>query len=199
MKDEILEKSGELFWSIGYKSVTMDDIANEMGISKKTIYKFFKNKEELVEASTTLMHQTCHQVIDTIVEQGHNPIKEKFEIKKMFKEMFKNADTSPIYQLRKYYPKIHERVMAKEMVIFSECISNNIERGIEQGYFRKDVDIKYAVQFYFAIIFFIHDNIPMSQINEAEFKALEYHTRAIATEKGIQELEEQIENYLLTN
>lgn len=194
MKNDILEKAGELFWRIGYKSVTMDDIANDMGISKKTIYKYFKNKEILVEESTNLMHESCHQVIDTIVEQGYNPIKENFEIKKMFKEMFQNADSSPIYQLKKYYPKIHQKVMTKEMGTFYECMKNNINRGIEQKYYREDINIDYVVQFYLALVFHIHENIPMNRINEVELKALEYHTRAIATAKGREELEYQLNN-----
>lgn len=194
MKEEILEKAGELFFKIGYKSVTMDDIASEMGISKKTIYKFFKNKEVLIEESVNLMHEACHQVIDTITAQGHNPIKENFEVKKMFKEMFQNADTSPIYQLKKYYPKIYDKVMAKEMVIFYDCIKENIESGIELGYYRKSIDIENTVKFYFALVFFIHENMPMNEIQIVELKALEYHTRAIATEKGIEELEKHLNN-----
>ena len=192
MKDKILEKAGDLFWRIGYKSVTMDDIANEMGISKKTIYKFFKNKEILIQESTNLIHDSCHKAIDKIVAQRHNPIKENFEIKKMFKEMFQNAGSSPIYQLKKYYPKIHSKVMTKEMITFSECIANNINKGIAQGYYRKDVNVDNVVQFYFALVFYIYENMPMSSINAIEINALEYHTRAIATSKGIDELEQQL-------
>jgi len=196
MKEEILEKAGDLFWRIGYKSVTMDDIANDMGISKKTIYKYFKNKEVLIEASTNSTHSACHQIIDTIVAQDHNPIKENFEIKKMFKEMFQNAGSSPIYQLKKYYPKIHQKVMSKEMGTFSECIKNNIIKGIEQGYYSNEIDIEYVTQFYFALVFYIHENVSMEKINDIEIKALVYHTRAIATTRGREELELQLNNYI---
>ncbi|NER13072.1 TetR family transcriptional regulator [Leptobacterium flavescens] len=195
MKEEILEKAGEMFLKLGFKSVTMDDIANEMAMSKKTLYKYFKNKEVLVEESTSMMHEACHMGIQMITDQGYNPIRENFEIKKMFKEMFKNADSSPIFQLKKYYPKIHERVMCKEMGAFSECVKQNINRGIEQGYYREQIDIDLCIQFYFAIVFSIHENAETENRPEFEVLALEYHTRAIATEKGITELENQLLNY----
>ncbi len=82
--------------------------------------------------------------------------------------------------------------MTKEMITFSECIANNINKGIAQGYYRKDVNVDNVVQFYFALVFYIYENMPMSSINAIEINALEYHTRAIATSKGIDELEQQL-------
>ena len=194
MKEDILKKAGELFLNLGFKSVTMDDIANELGISKKTIYKYFKNKDVLVDESTTIIQETCHQVIEIIIEQNHNPIKETFEIKKMFREMFKNAGSSPIYQLKKYYPKTHEKVISREMCAFSDCITDNIKKGIEQGYYRADTEVEHAVQFYFAIVFYIHENYTLNEVTDIEIKALEYHTRAIATPEGLEELKIQLNN-----
>lgn len=195
MREKILHKAGEMFLKLGFKSVTMDDIATELGVSKKTIYKYFANKLTLVEEATIEMHESCLGMINLIVDQGHNPIKENFEVKKMFKEMFQTADSSPVYQLRKYYPMIHERVMQKEMVAFTACIRSNIEKGIEEGYYRPTENIELYVQFYFAVVFSIHENtVENYKIPELERIALEYHTRAIATEKGIQELEKQLYN-----
>jgi AcrR family transcriptional regulator len=194
MREKILHKAGEMFLNLGYKSVTMDDIASEMGVSKKTIYKYFDNKLNLVEVATIDMHESCLSMINMIVDQGHNPIKENFEIKEMFKEMFQTADSSPIYQLKKYYPKIHEKVMKKEMVAFSACIRSNLERGIEEGYYRAEMNIELYIQFYFSLVFFIHESTgDNNKIPELEHEALEYHTRAIATEKGIKELKKQLE------
>lgn len=195
MREKILHKAGEMFLNLGYKSVTMDDIASEMGVSKKTIYKYFENKLSLVEEATIGMHESCLTMINMIVDQGHNPIKENFEVKKMFKEMFQTADSSPVYQLKKYYPRIHEKVMKKEMVAFSACIRSNLERGIEEGYYRSEMDVELYIQFYFSLVFGIHEStVENHKIPELEREALEYHTRAIATEKGIRELEKQLQN-----
>lgn len=196
MKDKILEKAAEMFLTLGYKSVTMDDIASELGISKKTLYKYFDNKLRLVEETTIGMHESCLHMVYAIVEEGNNPIQENFKIKKMFKEMFKNASSSPIYQLKKYYPKIHEKVMRKEMMAFSECIHSNLEKGIQEGYYRSNINIELYTKFYFSLVFGIHESaIENYKIPELEKEALIYHTRAIATEKGIQELENQLHTY----
>jgi AcrR family transcriptional regulator len=111
MKDKIIEKASELFLKLGFKSVTMDDIAGEMCISKKTIYKYFCNKEVLIEESTSLVHEQVHHIINTTVSKNYNAIKENFEIRKMFKEMFKSSDSSPAFQLKKHYPEIFQNVM----------------------------------------------------------------------------------------
>ncbi len=195
MREKIIDKASELFLSLGFKSVTMDEIANELGISKKTLYKYFSNKLALVEETTSKFHESCFLGIETISNQGYNAIEENFKIKNMFKEMFKNAASSPIYQLKKYYPKIHEKAMQKEIVMFSECLKKNVEKGILEGYYRNDIDIGLVTQFYFYLVFGVHENtIDNHQLPKIEQQALAYHTRAIATEKGVKELEIQLKN-----
>ncbi|TMM32414.1 TetR/AcrR family transcriptional regulator [Polaribacter aestuariivivens] len=193
MKDKIIIKAGELFLKLGFKSVTMDDIANELGISKKTLYKYFNNKHSLVEETTSTLHESCLASVNMISERGYNAIEENFEIKKMFKEMFQNSPSSPIYQLKKYYPQVHQKTMEKEIVLFSECLKKNIEKGIKDGYYRKDTNVDLATQFYFSLVFSVHENtIENYKIPKLEQEVLVYHTRAIATEKGLQELNNQL-------
>lgn len=193
MRDKILNKASEMFLNLGFKSVTMDDIAQEMGVSKKTLYKYYKTKQSLVESTTTRFHDSCIQTIQEVEGKKFNPIKENFEIKKSFKEMFKNATSSPMYQLRKYYPLIHERIKEKENVVFSECLKRNIKSGVEQGYYREDINIDLCTQFYFYLVFSVHENtIENDKIPLIEMETLIYHTRAIATVKGVEELEKQL-------
>ena len=78
MKEKIISKATELFLKLGFKSVTMDDIAGEMCISKKTIYKYFCNKEVLIVESTSMVHKQVHEIIDTIVAKNYNAIHENF-------------------------------------------------------------------------------------------------------------------------
>lgn len=198
MKEKIIEKASDLFLRLGFKSVTMDDIAGEMCISKKTIYKFFCNKEILIEESTAMVHKAVHQSIDAIVEKNHNAIEENFKIRKMFKEMFKTGGTSPAYQLKKHYPEIYYKVVAREINECNAVFKQNIERGIQQGLYRKNIVIDTYVGFYYTLIFSIHGNASSEkESNELELKALEYHTRAMATPEGIIELEKQLLNYHL--
>ena len=195
MKEKIISKASEMFLKLGFKSITMDDIAGEMCISKKTIYKYFCNKEILIEESTTMVHNAIHQSIDTIVAQKHNPIKENFEIRKIFKEMFKLSDTSPLYQLKKHYPEIYHKVMERGIEDCNSIFTQNIERGIELGLYRKNITIENYVKFYYTLIFSINENtVSEQEALRLELEALEYHTRAMATEEGIAELEKHLLN-----
>ena len=101
MKEKIINRAKEMFLKLGFKSITMDDIACDMCISKKTIYKYFSNKELLIEESTQLVHKEVRETIDTIVAKNFNAIEENFQIRRMFKEMFKYSETSPVYQLKR--------------------------------------------------------------------------------------------------
>ncbi len=198
MKEKIIAKASDLFLKLGFKSVTMDDIAGEMCISKKTIYKYFCNKEILVEETTEIAHKAIHQSIDTIVAKNHNAIEENFEIRKMFKEMFKTGEASPAYQLRKHYPEIYDKVISRELNECNAVFKQNIERGIQQGLYRKNILVDTYVGFYYNLIFSIHGNTSSEkESKELELQALEYHTRAMATPEGIIELEKQLQNYHL--
>ena len=101
MRDKIISKSEELFLSLGFKSVTMDDIANAIGISKKTIYAHFSNKTALVEVVIFETLDHIYEGIDKINASSINPIEELYDIKLFVMNYFKNERVSPQYQLKK--------------------------------------------------------------------------------------------------
>jgi len=184
-----------MFLKLGFKSITMDDIAGEMCISKKTIYKYFINKELLIEESTATMHTTIHETIELIISKNYNAVEENFEIRRMFKGIFQSTETSPLYQLKKHYPEIYDNVIFNE---YDECIrymKHNIQKGIDQGLFRPAIDIDMHSKFYYLLTFSINENTKSEKESQRlELGALEYHIRAMATEKGIAELEKQLSN-----
>lgn len=93
MKEQILNKATDMFLTLGFKSVTMDDIANEMGISKKTIYQHFSNKDSLVKAVTTNLFEDISCGIDQIILANKNPIEELFAIKDFVLKNLKDENT----------------------------------------------------------------------------------------------------------
>ncbi|MBP6181950.1 TetR/AcrR family transcriptional regulator [Flavobacterium sp.] len=195
MKEKIISKASEMFLKLGFKSITMDDIAGEMCISKKTIYKYFCNKEILIEETTTTIHKEIHQIIDDVILKNYNAIQENFEIRKLFKEMFKSSDTSPAYQLKKHYPEIYEKVMCREINECNTLFKQNIEKGIKQGLYREDVNIESYIRFYYLLIFSIKESTSSEkEAQKLELEILEYHTRALATPNGIIELEKHLLN-----
>jgi len=198
MKEKIIAKAKEMFLRLGFKSITMDDIACEMCISKKTIYKYFSNKDILIEESIKLAHIEINETIDKIVSQDLNAIEENFEIKRMFKEMFKSSETSPIYQLKKHYPEIYNKVLGLQIEVCIKCFKDNILKGMKEGLYRKNLDVDNYVKFYYTLIFNINENTALEiEAQELELKALEYHIRAMATLAGIVELEKQLKTQII--
>jgi len=196
VEQEIIESAADLFLTKGFKSVTMDDLASKMGMSKKTIYNFFKTKTELVKASTELMFCTISEGIDEIRTKELNPIIELFTINDFIFKHLKNESSSPEYQLLKYYPKIHNTLSQKKFIAVHECIVNGLDRGKKLGVFRNQIDPEIISRFYFFSISQIRDK---DLFPDAEFKTyevmkayLDYHIRAIATNRGIEILEKQI-------
>jgi AcrR family transcriptional regulator len=196
MKEKIINKAKDMFLRLGFKSITMDDIAGEMCISKKTIYKYFANKELLIQESTEVLHKEVHEIITGIISKNYNAIEENFQIRKMFADMFKSGDTSPIYQLKKHYPEVYETALENQIKICESCFKQNIEKGIVQQLYRKEINIDIYIQLYYILIFSINENTS-SEIEALtlEMQALEYHTRAMATPKGVVELEKHLLNY----
>ena len=196
MKENILYRATDLFLTLGFKSVTMDDLANELGISKKTIYSHFDNKTHLVEECTMNLFWFISKGIDQICSLGKNPIAELYEIKKFVMLHLKDERSSPQYQLQKYYPAIHNSLRDKQFELMRECIIQNVKKGIEMGIYRENLDIEFVARIYFAGVTSIKDHtlfpgkiFPMADLMD---NYLEYHLRGIVTPKGRQILNEII-------
>jgi len=192
MRQEIIDKASEMFLNLGFKSVTMDDLANEMGISKKTIYTHFANKTKLVEATTNhVFHLVCNG-IDCIRDENNNPICELFQINTFIKTLLKNEKAGPQYQLQKYYPKIFKTLKSGQFEIMNECVVNNLQRGIAQGLYRENINPEMVARYYYLGATGIKDFdlFPPEKFNPQEVidAYLEYHLRGIVTKKGELEL-----------
>ena len=192
MKDKILQKAADMFLNLGFKSVTMDDIAREMGISKKTIYAHFPTKLKLVQAATFYVIDNINETISTICSRNYDPIEEIFTIKSMVHDQLKNEKSSPAYQLQKYYPKIFKQVKDKQFESVNVCIVENLKRGIEDGYYRSDINIDLITRFYYSgnMSLTNYELFPIEVYDISMLKDafLEYHVRAVATEKGLKTL-----------
>jgi len=188
MKEKILEKATDMFLNYGFKSVTMDDIANEIGISKKTIYSHFENKTHLVEESTSNLFCTISEGIEHICSLGKNPIAELYEIKKFAMLHLKDEKSSPQYQLQKYYPKIHATMRFRQYDLMQECVVSNVKKGIALDIYRENLNIDFVSRIYFTGVVSIKDHqifpIEKFPITELMDIYLEYHLRGIVTPKG---------------
>lgn len=189
IKEQLINKATELFLSLGFKSVTMDDIANELGISKKTIYVHFSNKTKLVEAVTFHLFEGICDGIDGICEAAKNPIEELYDVKMFVMQYLKNERTSPQYQLKKYYPQVYEVLRFKQFEKMHESVKDSLIKGIETSLFRKNIDVEFISRMYFNGMTGVKDEtiFPQDKFNMEYLMEsyLEYHLRAIVTDKGL--------------
>ncbi len=194
MRETILNKAMEMFLAYGFKSVTMDDIAAQLGISKKTIYQHFANKTDLVEACTLNLFESISCGIDNIREQGKNSIEEIFIIRSFMMQHLNNETASPFYQLQKFFPKIFSCLRSKQFEKMNGCMLENLSKGIEHGLYRPEIDIDFISRIYFTGLTGIKDGdiFPADFFNVQDLtkKYLEDHLRGIVTEKGLKILEE---------
>ena len=188
MKQKIIQKATALFLKLGFKSVTMDDIADEMAISKKTIYIHFKNKEALIRQCTFALKDHILSGIDAICSRQQNPIDELFEIKKFVMNQLDDDQFSSHYQLEKYYPEISKALHQDQFDKMMECTKCNLVNGIKQGLYRKNLNPDFIARLYFVGIIGTKDQ-KLFPVNKYSAKYitdeyLEYHLRGIVTTKG---------------
>lgn len=192
MKDKIIAKSADMFLTLGFKSVTMDDIANALGMSKKTIYQHFDNKTKLVESTTMHVFEIISHGIDCICALEKNPIEELYDIKRFVMDHLKYEKSSPQYQLQKYYPKIYATLKNKQFEVMHSCVNDNLKRGINKGLYRDTINVEFITRIYFNSMLAIKDKdlfpLKIFSMNMLMENYLEYHLRGICTEKGIETL-----------
>ncbi|MGJ8665042.1 MAG: TetR/AcrR family transcriptional regulator [Patiriisocius sp.] len=188
MTEQIIHKATEMFMTLGFKSVTMDDIAHEIGISKKTIYTHFSNKETIIAVVTDAIFETITNDIACICDMHKNPIEELYDIKKRVMEHICNEKASPFHQLQKYYPAIHGNIKRRQFGFMQECVLKNLNKGLEQGLYRDNIDVQFVSRIYFKGITGIkeEDLFPPSMfaVDSLSEMYLEYHLRGIVTPAG---------------
>jgi len=150
MKHKIIQKSADLHFQYGIKNVTMDQIAKELGISKKTIYQYFENKTELVQQTVGYIFDKIQTEIDKICLMKLNPYEELLSVRKVIREMLIKSANVPHYQLKKYYPEIAKTLEEKKFKSIMECLEHNLNKGIKSGYYRKDLDKEFVKRMYFS-------------------------------------------------
>jgi len=141
-KDRILQGAEELFFKYGIKSVTMDDIAKHLAISKKTIYMFFEDKNEMVETLMVTKLKQDEDELKQIAGDAENVIVEVFNLMKHMGTMFSKVNPNIFYDLQKYHPKAWSKFKGFKENCMTKAIEQSIERGIREGFVRSDLNSK---------------------------------------------------------
>lgn len=173
----------------GIRSVSMDDLANELSISKKTLYKHFNAKDALVQATLSLEEETNRAKCEEVFNDENNAIDEILSIGNYISEHIKRTNPSMIYDLKKYYPKSWAQFMDRHRSgIFYEVVYNNIKKGQKQGLFRKRINVRTITMFYLTRMSTMLDQntFPLDEFDLAEiyFESMTYHIYGLASKEG---------------
>lgn len=184
----ILVESEQLFFRYGVKSITMDEIATHLGISKKTIYQFYKDKKELVlkVIENRLFHQ--EKEIAEIATKASDSIQEIILTSEWLQEFFKNLNPYLMMEIQKYYPKAYQAFLGyKHKCIFAH-IYENMRKGIESGLYRANIDVDTMARLRLISVeaSFNPDNFPLAKNNlkELHVQLIEHFLYGICTLKG---------------
>jgi len=194
IKDKILDQAHDMFMRYGIRSVTMDDIAKELGMSKKTIYQYFKDKNELVNLFITRLGETEYQIIKSIETEAKDAIDFILKVSAHFNSLYANSNPSMVYDLEKYYPEARKMQQEFEEKISLEVMQKNIEWGIKDQLYRKEVDVEFVSLLWMRMFELACDEktFPPDKFNlwETHNKLMDFMMRGLITLKGFQQLEE---------
>jgi AcrR family transcriptional regulator len=140
--ERIIQGSEELFLTAGIKSVTMDDIAKHLGMSKKTIYQFFKDKNELVIALVKKKLKEDEEQMDDIISKSGNVIEEMINMMKCSEEIFSRINPIVVHDMQKYHPDAWKQFQDFKSEVLVRTLEELLTKGIKQGYVRPEIDVR---------------------------------------------------------
>ncbi len=197
-KNKILEGAESLFMKYGFKSITMDDIARELGISKKTLYQYFEDKNDLVNQTIQAHIDNDAFVCNRIIEEGYDPIEFMFEMSKSITKNQRKVNVAVLFDLRKYFKSAWDKMEKFRLEFVLKNILSNISKGQELGLYRTDINELLIAKLYVHNIELVmtpelYQDIS-SDFHYIHMECLKYHLRGICTDKGLKKLNKIIEN-----
>jgi AcrR family transcriptional regulator len=188
IQDRIRQKADELFRRYGIRSVTMDEIATQLGMSKKTIYQYYTDKDQLVDAVAVDEIQFSQECCMRDTAASENAIDEIFKVMEFVEEMFRNMNPSMLHDLEKYHPAGYRKFLEHKNKFLYEMVKKNIERGIKEELYRPEIDVEIMARFRLEtmMIAFNSDLFPTSKFNfvKLQQEILEHFLYGLATLKG---------------
>ncbi|MDR1368604.1 MAG: TetR/AcrR family transcriptional regulator [Dysgonamonadaceae bacterium] len=198
LRERIVEEASGLFFHRGIKSITMNDIATHMSISKRTLYEVFKDKEELLDECLEKSMAKGDCEMKTVIGNTHNVIEALMSVyAKLLTEMHQ-TNKSVVYDLKKYHPKLYKKIESKQKTGIGKIVPF-LEKGVEQGLIENDVNfeiLSWILKSQFKILlegdFFPTDKYPIEEFIRA---IILNFTRGIATPKGDKMITELIRKF----
>jgi len=186
--ERIIQGGEELFLTAGIRSVTMDDIAKHLGMSKKTIYQFFKDKNELVIALVKKKLREDEDQITEIINGSANVIEEMINMMKCSEDIFSRINPIVIHDMQKYHPDAWSEFQKFKAEVLISTLEELLTKGIKQGYIRPEIDVRIMARMRVSQVEmgFNTTIFPMSEFNPwtVQVQFLEHFNYGICTLKG---------------
>ena len=193
MKEDIVKRALNDFMQYGFKTFTMDDLANKMGMSKKTLYEHFPSKQDLVDACLDYALEMSCTNVTTFVQGEGSVIENVYRNQKKVQEVFNINSDRPIWELQKYYPKTYERMESEFAKTDTLFIDKLLEKGWQEGLFREDINVNFYKTFYSSVqrLRSVANTFPEREFPfwDTIYTLMEYFFRILVNEKGMKELE----------
>ncbi len=196
-EQHILAEAGKVFMRLGIRSVNMDDIAQHLRISKKTLYQYVKDKNELVQRIVKQLTEHHSSCIAGICDKGHNAIDENFEITRFVALQVGSIHPSVHFDLQKYHPEAWDLLQSTERADIYKCVADNMRKGIEEGMYRSDLNIDVIARIYISRFDVTFDGVLFPQdayrFEDVSWELFRYHIRGIASDKGLKYLVKKVQ------
>lgn len=193
-RDIIISKCNELFLRYGVKNLTMDDIARELGMSKKTIYLYVSNKADLVKKVMQAHLDREIAFIEEIGKNATNAIEENVRLLTYMSKELQSFNSSVFFELQKYYPESYDLFNVYREKVSLPHILRNLERGISEGLYRDNLDPTIVARIYVYALDILIDQqrFPAKKFNfyTLYMEFVQYHLSGILTPKGTKYLEQ---------
>lgn len=195
--EDILSKVSALYRKYGIKSVTMDDVAHELGISKKTLYQFVCDKTELVQKVVEHVRLCNFTAMKKREGTELNAIEELIEVSQHVNTVMKDHSPAYEYDLKKYYPDIYRNLMSARRKLMYESMISNILKGKKEGIYRKELDEKIISKLHLLRIENLQSNeiFGEDEMHSPKFfrEIFVYHIHGLATDKGLKILRDNVD------
>jgi TetR/AcrR family transcriptional regulator, cholesterol catabolism regulator len=189
MKERIQLKAEELFRRYGIRSVTMDEIATQLSISKKTIYQFYVDKEALVQDIFKGITEENKKKCTSFKGLAENAVHEQYLAGDCAQEIFKEMNTSVLFDLNRFHPNVFAELEKFKKHFLFNCIKDNISRGIKEGLYRKDIDVNIITWLRLEMISGVFHNEEVihgrTKPHQFEKEMKDFFLHGICTEKGL--------------
>lgn len=188
MKDKILRGAEELFMRFGIRSVSMDDLARHLGMSKKTLYQHVPDKDELVLMVARAHMERSKALTESIRREARNPIEELARISTCIRSAMESLNPSLLFDLQKFHQRAWNAWLEFKRGYLRESIVRLLRKGMEEGYIREDIDPEVMasmriemVQLAFNSELFSGDRFSLSELQEQLYDHFVY---GLVTDKG---------------